>query len=112
MPEPVPAIRLDKWLWQARFFKTRALAERAVLGGGVRVNAVRAARPAMRVRVGDGLTIAQGRAIWAVRIIALGARRGPAIEARLLYVDLDPRPPGRESGRDTVSLEPPGQVDK
>jgi ribosome-associated heat shock protein Hsp15 len=93
MTEPRPAIRLDKWLWQARFAKSRALASRLIAGGAVRVNAMRVTKPATVVHVGDGLSFAQGKTVRALRICALGTRRGPAPEARLLYDDLDaPRP--------------------
>ncbi len=89
-------IRLDKWLWQARFFKTRGLASRMVSSGRVRVNSERATKPACPVGAGDTLTFAQGGAVRVVRIVALGARRGPAAEARALYDDLDPDPPARD----------------
>lgn len=82
--------RLDKWLWHARFFKTRSLAARQVSGGYVRVNGDRAAKPARSVGKGDVLTFAQGRAIRVVEIVALSNRRGPAGEAQELYVDLTP----------------------
>jgi len=85
-----PLIRLDKWLWQARFFKTRTLAAKTVAAGHVRVNGVKTAKPARAVGTGDTLTFAQGRVIRVVRIVALGDRRGPAPEARMLYDDLTP----------------------
>jgi ribosome-associated heat shock protein Hsp15 len=88
MSEPSPAIRLDKWLWHARFCKSRALATRLVAAGAVRVNAVPVGKPATPVRVGDGLSFALSGRVHAVRILALGNRRGPAPEARQLYADL------------------------
>jgi ribosome-associated heat shock protein Hsp15 len=99
-----PKIRLDKWLWQARFFKTRTLAARVVAGGHVRVNASKTDKPAHRVGTGDTLTFPQAREIRVVRILGLGERRGPAEEARGLYEDLapitgkSPRTPGFEGG--------------
>jgi ribosome-associated heat shock protein Hsp15 len=90
--ETAATIRLDKWLWQARFCKSRALAARLVADGAVRVNAVRVTKPAAAVRAGDGLSFAAGGRVHAVRILALGTRRGPASEARLLYSDVDPSP--------------------
>lgn len=90
MNEPQPGIRIDKWLWHARFFKTRTLAAREVSAGHVRVNAVRVSKPAHVVRIGDGLTFPQGKHIRVVRIAALGLRRGPAAEAQALYQDLAP----------------------
>lgn len=83
-------IRLDKWLWQARFFKTRTLAAKVAAGGHVRVNGTKTDKPAARVGPGDTLTFPQGREIRVVRIAALGTRRGPATEARTLYEDLTP----------------------
>lgn len=97
--EPGPAIRLDKWLWQARFCKTRGVAARLVAAGAVRVNAVRVLKPAHPVRVGDGLSFAQGDVVRVLRVRALGARRGPAPEARALYEEL--APPARD-------VAPPG----
>jgi ribosome-associated heat shock protein Hsp15 len=106
MTEPEPSIRLDKWLWQARFFKTRGEAARVAAAGAVRLNAVRVSKPAAQVRVGDGLTFAQGGAIRVLRVLALGSRRGPAPEARTLYEDLSARPARSEAG-----LEPPQEPD-
>jgi ribosome-associated heat shock protein Hsp15 len=83
------AIRLDKWLWQARFCKSRGLAARLIADGAVRVNAVRVTKPATVVRVGDGLSFALAGRVRAIRILGLGTRRGPAPEARTLYADLD-----------------------
>jgi ribosome-associated heat shock protein Hsp15 len=84
--------RLDRWLWHARFFKTRTLAAKVVSGGQVRVNSQRVRKPATLVRVGDGLTFPQGRDIRIVTIQAFGLRRGPAAEAQALYQDLDVKP--------------------
>jgi ribosome-associated heat shock protein Hsp15 len=98
-------IRLDKWLWQARFCKSRALATRLIGGGAVRVNSVRVSKPATTVRVGDGLSFALAGRVRAVRILALGTRRGPAAEARTLYADLDDPAAG-------ATLEPDRQAGK
>lgn len=81
--------RVDKWLWQARFFKTRALAAQ-VAATGLRINAARCAKAAQTIRPGDVLTFAQGSAVRVIRIESLGHRRGPASEAARLYTDLDP----------------------
>ena len=85
---PAEAVRLDKWLWRARFFKSRSLAARVCALGRVRVggNVVRKAHYA--VRVGDVLTIPSGRQIRVVRVDSLGVRRGPAAEARTLYSEV------------------------
>ncbi|MBY6201152.1 RNA-binding S4 domain-containing protein [Maritalea mobilis] len=90
MTEPKRTDRLDRWLWQARFFKTRSLAARRVSEGAVRVNADRVTKPAASVGEGDVLTFPQGRQIRVVRIAALATRRGPASEAQTLYDDLTP----------------------
>jgi len=89
---PRPTIRLDKWLWQARFYKTRSLATREVQAGHIRLNAVRVSKPAQQVGQGDVLTFARGDLILVVRIVATGDRRGPAPEAQGLYDDLSPPP--------------------
>ncbi|CAN5695964.1 RNA-binding S4 domain-containing protein [soil metagenome] len=93
MTEPPQAIRLDKWLWHARLFRTRALAARAVAAGRIRVNAVRILKPATQVRIGDGLTFADANGVRVVEIRGIGARRGPAVEARALYRDRSPGAP-------------------
>ena len=89
-PSAAPGLRLDKWLWQARFFKSRSLAAEVIEAGSVRVNGTRVSRPGRDVGAGDVLTFAQGARIRVVRILALGERRGPASEAQTMYLDLDP----------------------
>lgn len=91
------SIRLDKWLWFARFFKTRSLASRLVCDGAVRLNGQRITKPAQAVGAGDVLTFAQGDAIRVVEIAACGTRRGPAPEAQALYIDKTPAPPPPEA---------------
>jgi ribosome-associated heat shock protein Hsp15 len=79
-------VRLDKWLWAARFFKTRALAAEAIAGGKVEVNGedVKRARP---VRAGDRIRVRLGPYEHHVTVLALSGRRGPAAEAALLYAE-------------------------
>ena len=92
-------LRVDKWLWQARFFKTRTLAAKTVSSGGVRLNSVRIAKPSVMVKPDDVLTFAQGERIKVVRVAAMGTRRGPAPEAQTLYEDLSPpEPEGPRTG--------------
>lgn len=94
MSEGPAKIRLDKWLWQARFFKTRSLSAKLVSGGHVRVNSQKVAKPAHAVGAGDVLTFPQAKRVRVIRIVGLGERRGPAPEAQGLYEDL--APPERE----------------
>ena len=77
-------LRVDKWLWAARFFKTRADATRAVTGGKVHLNGARI-KPAHGVRVGDTLRIRRDRFEFTLTVARLAARRGPASEAQTLY---------------------------
>ncbi|MGJ8585942.1 MAG: RNA-binding S4 domain-containing protein [Marinosulfonomonas sp.] len=97
MADARPTLRIDKWLWYARFFKTRGLATKLVSGGHVRVNSDKISKPAFSVGPGDTLTFPQGNIIRVVRVAEIGTRRGPAPEAQLLYEDLTPvqekRPP-------------------
>jgi ribosome-associated heat shock protein Hsp15 len=86
------SVRVDKWLWAARFYKTRALATEAVLGGHVQLNGVRV-KPAKDVRVGDALQIRIGTISWTIDVRGLADRRGPATVARTLYEE---RPESRE----------------
>ena len=83
-PPPEDFERLDKWLWAARFFKTRNLAAQAVSGGKVEVNGLRA-KPARRIRTGERLTIRRGVTQWVVVVRGLNRERRPAREAVLLY---------------------------
>lgn len=108
--QPPEKLRVDKWLWQARFFKTRGLAAALAGSGRLRINSEHVAKPAQTVRAGDVLTFPQGERIRVIRIEVLGLRRGPAPEARALYADLAEdtaapatgpkaaRPPKREAG--------------
>jgi len=81
-------LRLDKWLWQARFFKTRVLAAQLVGKGRLRINQTIVTKAHHRVRPGDVLTFPQGRIVRVVRVVDLGSRRGPASEAQTLYEEL------------------------
>ena len=81
-------IRIDKWLWAARFFKTRSLAAAAVTGGKIEVNDARA-KPSKIMRLGDKLKIRRGLYEWTVVIKGLAKLRGPAAEAQLLYEETE-----------------------
>lgn len=80
--------RIDKWLWCARFAKSRTLAASLVSDGRVRVNGERCIKPAHNLKPGDVLSIAHGPAVRVVRMLAAAERRGPAPEAQRLYDDL------------------------
>lgn len=88
------SLRLDKWLWHARFFRSRTLAAKHVTEGVMRVNRRRVHKANHPVRPGDVLTFPLGPHVRVIRVDLLGARRGPATEARTLYTDLVP-PPAR-----------------
>jgi ribosome-associated heat shock protein Hsp15 len=110
-------LRIDKWLWFARFYKTRALATKAVTGGHVKVNGERA-KPATGVRIGDAIDIVRDQLPWRLTVDALPARRGPAKEARGCYTEDDGIRAKREAliaGRRTDRLQMPmtdGKPDK
>jgi len=80
------ALRIDKWLWAARFFKTRSLAAKAVDAGKVRLNGA-TVKPARALKPGDELAIRIGDLEWVVDVKALSRQRGPTAQAALLYVE-------------------------
>jgi ribosome-associated heat shock protein Hsp15 len=80
------ALRIDKWLWAARFFKTRSLAAAAVGGGKVRVNG-ESVKSSRALKAGDELAIRVGELEWVVEVRALSRQRGPAAQAALLYAE-------------------------
>jgi len=84
MTSDLERVRVDKWLWAARFFKTRSLATKAVTGGKVHLNGSRV-KAAKEVKVGDELRIQKGIMQFVVTVLGLSARRGPAKSAALLY---------------------------
>ncbi|MCG8543882.1 MAG: RNA-binding S4 domain-containing protein [Alphaproteobacteria bacterium] len=91
----IEKLRIDKWLWHARFFKSRTLAAKRVAAGGVRVNRKLTRKANHPVQPGDVLTFPLGPHVRVIEIVALGERRGPAVEARTLFQDLDPPVPRR-----------------
>lgn len=86
-------MRADKWLWHARFFKTRTLATRFVGNGNLRINATKQTRASAQLRVGDVLVFGLNDHIRTIEVVALSSRRGPAPEAQTLYIDRDPPRP-------------------
>ncbi len=89
---PAGTQRLDKWLWFARIAKSRTLAAKLVTDGRVRLNRERVGKPSHTVRPGDVVTLAIHHDVRVLEVKAPGLRRGPAVEARELYVDLAPKP--------------------
>ncbi len=89
------ALRADKWLWYARFFKTRSLATKACNAGKLRVSGGLLSKAHHKIKPGDVLTFTQGRHVRVIKVVSLASRRGPAPEAQALYEDL--KPPSTES---------------
>jgi ribosome-associated heat shock protein Hsp15 len=104
----VQQVRIDKWLWAARFFKTRGAATEAVLGGHVEVGGERV-KPSKEVRVGDTVEVSRGQVRWTVVVAALADRRGPARVAATLYEETPESLASRERQRLELRLAgPPG----
>ena len=100
------SLRIDKWLWYARFFKTRSLATRVCNAGRLRIQGEVVTKAYHPVKAGDVLTCPHGRHIRVVKVLALGERRGPAPEAQQLYEDL--KPPSAEARLPPDAARPPG----
>jgi ribosome-associated heat shock protein Hsp15 len=98
MPE-LTEVRIDKWLWAARCFKTRSLASDACVAGHVKVDGV-SVKAAKTVRVGARLEVRTPGGLRILEVVALGERRGPAAVAQTLYVDHSPPPPAKEEQPD------------
>ena len=102
------SVRIDKWLWAARFFKTRALATEAVLGGRVRLNGARV-KPAKDVRGGDVVDVRVGATHWTVDVLEVAEKRGSARLAATLYRETADSIAGRERAAAERRLsQPPG----
>lgn len=84
MSEPLASLRIDKWLWAARFYKTRSLATAAIHAGHVKLNG-HTVKPARDLRPGDTLELAIGDALWTLQVLGLNDQRRPASEAQGLY---------------------------
>ena len=87
--EDLKKLRVDKWLWFARFFKTRSIAAKVITGGHVRLNSQKIIKPSTLLSVEDVLTFSQNSQIRVVKVLTFGPRRGPASEAQALYEDLN-----------------------
>ena len=102
-------MRLDKWLWVARFYKTRSLAATAVEGGKVKVNHA-AAKPAKDIKPNDLIQLRAGEQHWTVTVLALADHRRPAAEAQLLYQETEESARERARAAELRKLAPtPGQ---
>lgn len=111
-PSTIESVRLDRWLWAARFFKTRQLATSAVSGGKVHVDGNRA-KPGKRVRPGSLLRIRRGPLELEVRIVELSERRGSADVAQALYTETETSRTAREQARPrTPKIAPSTRPDK
>jgi len=98
------SVRLDKWLWAARFFKTRSVARDAVSGGKVHLNGNRA-KPGRTINIGDELRIQRGEEEFVITIVEPSTRRGPAAVARTLYEESDESRSRREKLAEERKLE-------
>ena len=101
MPEPPQSLRIDRWLFFCRFFKTRGKATAAVTAGHVRINGERAS-PGQRVQCSDRVDLVRERLLYSLTVMAIPVRRGPATEARACYVEDEARMLERE--RKTAAL--------
>lgn len=97
------AVRIDKWLWAARFFKTRSLATEAVDGGRVQINGLRV-KPSKDVKPGDRVELTIGDMHWELRVDGLSEKRGPAPEARKLYNETEASLSARQKVQDERHL--------
>ena len=97
------SVRLDKWLWAARFFKTRKNAVEAINGGKVHLNGIRT-KPSKNIQIGDELSITRENYRYQVNVIALNDKRRPAKEAELLYQESDESIKARETEREMRKL--------
>jgi len=103
-------IRIDKWLWAARFFKTRSLAAEAVAGGKIEVNGARA-KPSRNVRPGEAVNIRRGPLEWTVIVRGIAKNRGAAPQARLLYEETEESVRKREATAAQMKFERPPEFD-
>jgi ribosome-associated heat shock protein Hsp15 len=109
MDDNAVQVRIDKWLWAARFFKTRSLATKAATGGKVYINGQRT-KPSRAVAVGDELTIHKGQMEWVIVVLGLSGKRGPAPVARTLYEETEESIQKRADQKQERSLFYAGQT--
>lgn len=104
---PLDSVRLDLWLWAARFYKTRNLAKHAIETGKVEIAGQRA-KPSRVVRVGDAMRVTRGEEIFEVEVRGLSDKRGPASVATTLYAESDASRERRDAERATRAAERAG----
>lgn len=102
--------RLDRWLWFTRLIKSRTQAAQLIASGKVRLNGERIAKPSRNIKPDDVLTFALGPHIRVLKVLNTGTRRGPAVEARLLYEDL--APPRPQAARDSEAIATAGERER
>ena len=97
--------RIDKFLWFARFFKSRTIAAAVVADGRVRINGARCEKPSATIKAGDVLTFPTGALVRVIKVVGGGERRGPATEARMLYEDMTPPPAKKDAAETSLSRD-------
>tara|TARA_B100001057_G_scaffold197102_1_gene197817 strand:- start:123 stop:401 length:279 start_codon:yes stop_codon:yes gene_type:complete len=85
LDDKIEKVRIDKWLWWARFFKTRSLSAKKISNGAVRVNSSRVLKPSAEITLNDVLTLKQGNAVQVIRVVSLGQRRENYEKAKKMY---------------------------
>ena len=102
---PPETLRIDKWLWAARFYKTRSLAAAALHAGHVKLNGT-TVKPARELRAGDVLDLAIGEVLWTVEVLGINAQRRPASEAQQLYAETQTSHARRAAAKEAKRLAP------
>lgn len=102
---PLPSLRIDKWLWAARFYKTRSLAAAALHAGHVKLNG-HSVKPARELRAGDTLDLAIGDVLWTVEVLGINDQRRPASEAQQLYAETASSQARRDAAKEAKRLAP------
>lgn len=100
-PQIQTSQRIDKWLWHARFFKTRSIAQKQVVTGKIRVDREKISSPSRKILIGNVLTITRDRDIKIIEILGLADKRGPFSQAQHLYNDLSPPTPKKQEVEQT-----------
>jgi ribosome-associated heat shock protein Hsp15 len=107
MTDPIPSVRLDLWLWAARFYKTRSLAKQAIESSKVEVGG-QGAKPSRALRVGERLQVRRGDEFFEIEVLALSSKRGSASVAQTLYVESEESRVARDAAREKRAMERDG----